>query len=485
MPKNSNISIKTGTFNTLFYAPESTALGKKYIYNVYNGYNCTITISGIYIKISTTAGNVHPYPPLVGDTIYVYYTNTTGGTYNGGTYDSNILNKTYTVSSFSYTNSTDIDFYVIDSTAYNVISGGASVVPTTDSTIKVVINNPFLFSITSITASSGSVKFTFNAMDDSFKPDVEDEIYITGWISSSATVNINKSYVVTSVDKVNNYFLANDSVVYNALNTGTTATAGDGSATSLSPFSFIKPLKIGELALFNGGRSTITTAGNRTRLCVNNNSSSEILKSVPMKFTSGRNYYTPFLGGNLSTLTCAVNNFYFVPFIVSNTTTFSTATLVTKTNTSTNIGFAIYDSNGAVPGNLLVSGGGTSAASWSLASTNANIVNSTDNFNFGGLTRTTSGLQLPAGIYFIGIINRASATTLTPNSGVGYGVIPDSDNINFFPPGCLVNTSYGATSTVFPLSASIMSPLTSTTSSGYDTTVKEVPLIYLTAVSTP
>jgi len=472
MPRNNNINLKRGIVTALAGLDENGIVNTtpKYINNSsVEKYNIlSISLSGSYIRVdySTTGSTIrfNQSDPFTNQTLGINGCIATGGTYNGGTYDSNILDTTYQIISVNKSNNY---FIVYDATAYAVLSGGAVI----SGSSYLTTNNPFTTGITNISVSSGSIRFDFIDINNIYKPDVGDEICLETFVSTSTTVNFNKSYIVTFVDKINNYFLATDATILSALNSGVTITSYGQAYYVIN--------KTGEFVYSSDTNSFVVDGNN----LIKNNYTSNYIKSVPIKFTSGRNYYTPFNGGNLSTLTMAVNNFYFVPFFVPNTMTFSSATLSTKTNTSSNIGFAIYadNFNSNLPNQLLVSGGGTSATTWSLASTNTNIVNNTYQFEYNGLVRNTSGLQLPKGCYFLCIINRTAGSTLTPNSGVSYGVLTDTQSINFFPPGCLVNTTQGATSTVFPDVGYAMAVSTAELTT-YDATVREVPLIYLTAV---
>ena len=429
MPRTNNIKLRYGPASSYNGFPSTYPMEKKHYYgspffSASISPTSSLTLYGSYIKIQLSTTSVTNAPLVAGDYISVNGYGVTLG-----------LVDSYEVVSFD-----QVDNFIIvsNSAVYALLVGGA------DGNLvlgTVTAYNYFINNLTGITASSGTVRFdlsstslgTYTQGPLKHGPAIGDTVTTVGVLATPNTFNFNTYYKVTYVDKVNNYFLATNVSAYAALTSGVVA-----DITTQTVEIYVCRLTEGELAYESDTNEFIHNKLFTDTYFTGINRSNT--KSGPIKFVPGLYYYPPCNQGNLS-VTLTKNIQYFIPFVVPNKTTFSTATLSTKTNTSTNIQFGIFSSylDGTV-GFALAVGGGTSAVTWNLDSA---AVGMTSPYGDGyhGSYRKTTGIELNKGLYYLAVLDAGATGAIAVNAGVGIGIVKDPSLSVFNPVGSFLETA--------------------------------------------
>lgn len=431
MPRTNSIKLRYGPVQNYYAFPTTYPSEKKHYYDVpfFDGTLSSLSLYGSYIKIQLSSTTASSAPLVAGDIVYVNI----GGSIPG-------FATQYEVVSFDQIN----NFIVVsNSTIYAALVGGA----TAGTTGTVTAYDYFYNQLTGITASSGSVRFDLSITDFGngytqsplkYGPAIGDTVTLRGVLATPNTFNFNTYYTVTYVDVANNYFLATNASANSALTSGVVA-----DITTQANYIYVCRLKEGELAYLSSKNEFIYNK--LSSPTYNTGYSRHNTKSGPIKFVAGVYYYPPCNQGNLS-VTLQKNVQYFIPFVVPNKTTFSTASLSTKNNTSTNIQFGIYDSiaSSGMPSYVLAAGGGTSAVTWNLDSAAAGMTSPNGDGYYGSYRKTT-GIELDKGLYYLVILDAGATGSIAVNAGVGIGIVKDS-NLNVFNPvGSFLESISGAT----------------------------------------
>jgi len=254
-----------------------------------------------------------------------------------------------------------------------------------------------------------------------------------------SSFNYDRMYTISSIDSINKYIYVKNSLAYAALASGTGTVFNSNGILVIESIQEGEPIYDTKSNCFTFGSTSYNTYMDSATYGLSNQYQ---LKSPQIRnvYGSGNNFLPPINQGNNS-MTLTKNSIYYVPFIVNNTTTFSTLTFYPKTNGSTSWNIGIYSSNKSdqvsyAPYELLFYNiNGSTSASFDLRKTNANMIN-----NYGTSNHLTTGIQLTRGVYWIGIQDNAGTTTSILNAGFGTGFI-DTIYGNQYPTvaaGCLV-----------------------------------------------